>query len=119
MCVNRYNSPAQDIHIVINPIKCAYSADCYLNGNCFIFSSGAFRAESLIHEFLHHVIHPVVVAQKDIILAGNAVYPSVDNSYCLSGNKKGRLDAFEEYAVREVTSEITTMNFHNIIFSRI
>ena len=111
VCVSKYGSPVQNIQIVINPIKCAYSADYHLNGGCFIFSAGMFRVESVIHEFLHHLIHPLVMEQKDMLFAENIVYPGLDDSYYLSGDKAGQLNAFEEYAVRELTNEIITMNF--------
>ena len=42
VCANKYNSPVQDIQIVINPIKCVYSADYHLDGNRFVFCSGKF-----------------------------------------------------------------------------
>lgn len=64
MCVSKYGSPVRDIQIVVNPIKCVYSADYHLTGDRFVFSSGDFRLDSVIHEFLHHVVHPVVVYIK-------------------------------------------------------
>jgi len=106
VCVSKYGSPVQDIQIIINPIKCVYSADYYLDGNCFIFSSGVFCAESVIHEFLHHVIHPSVAEVADIALANKRVYPGIDDSYYLSGDDAGLLNAFEEHAVREMTKRV-------------
>lgn len=106
VCVSKYGSPVQDIQIVISPIKCVYSADYHLNGNCFIFSSGAFRAESVIHEFLHHVVHPAVAEIADIVLVNKRAYPDIDSSYYLSGDDAGQLNAFEEYGVRELTKDV-------------
>lgn len=106
VCVSKYGSPVHDIQIVINPIKCVYSADYHLDKDCFIFCSGAFRAESVIHEFLHHVVHPVVVEIADIVLATKRAYPGIDESYYLSGSKAGQLNAFEEYAVRVLTKNV-------------
>lgn len=106
MCVTKYNSPVHDIQIVINPIKCVYSADYHLDKDCFIFCSGAFRAESVIHEFLHHVVHPVVVEIADMVLATKRTYLDIDESYYLSGSKAGQLNAFEEYAVRVLTKNV-------------
>lgn len=106
MCVSKYGSPVHDIQIVINPIKCVYSADYHLDKNCFIFCSGAFRAESVIHEFLHHVVHPVVVEIADMVLANKRAYPGIDESYYLSGSKAGQLNAFEEYVVRTLTTDV-------------
>lgn len=106
VCVSKYGSPVHDIQIVINPIKCVYSADYHLDKDCFIFCSGAFRAESVIHEFLHHVVHPVVVEIADMVLATKRAYPGIDESYYLSGSKAGQLNAFEEYAVRALTKDV-------------
>ena len=106
VCVSKYDSPVHDIQIVINPIKCVYSADYHLDKNCFIFCSGAFRAESVIHEFLHHVVHPIVVEIADMVLATKRTYPDIDESYNLSGSKAGQLNAFEEYAVRVLTKNV-------------
>lgn len=111
VCISKYGSPVQEIQIVINPIKCVYSADYHLDKNCFIFCSGAFRAESVIHEFLHHVVHPVVVEIADIVLATKRTYPGIDESYYLSGSKAGQLNAFEEYAVRALTKDVMDNNF--------
>lgn len=111
VCMSKYDSPVQDIQILLNPIKCVYSADYYLIGNSFIFSSGAFRADSVIHEFLHHVVHPVVIAQKGMVLQRKTAYPGIDASYYLSGDDAGHLNAFEEYAVRELTRDVLTENF--------
>jgi len=106
VCVSKYGSPVQDIQIVMNPIKCVYSADYYLDGNRFLFSSGRFCAESVIHEFLHHVIHPAVAEVADMVLANQRNYPGIDDSYYLSGDAAGLLNTFEEYAVREMTKRV-------------
>lgn len=106
VCISKYGSPVQEIQIVINPIKCVYSADYHLDRNCFIFCSGAFRAESVIHEFLHHVVHPVVVEIADTVLAIKRTYPGIDESYYLSGGEAGQLNAFEEYTVRKLTKDV-------------
>ena len=106
VCVSKYNSPVRDIQIVINPIKCVYSADYHLDKDCFIFCSGVFRAESVIHEFMHHVVHPIVEEIADMVLATTRTYPDIDESYYLSGSKAGQLNAFEEYAVRVLTKNV-------------
>lgn len=111
VCVSKYGSLVQDIQIVINPIKCAYSADYHMDKDCFVFCSGAFRAESVIHEFLHLVVHPVVVEVEDVVLATKRTYPSIDESYYLSNDKAGQLNAFEEYAVRVLTKDVMEGNY--------
>ena len=111
ICIRKYHSPVQDIKIVVNPIKCVYSADYYLNDNCFTFCSGVFSVDSIIHEFLHHVVHPVIVGCKDTVLAKKVIYPGIDKSYYLSGDEVGQLNAFEEYAVRTLTQDAVNMNY--------
>lgn len=110
ICVEKYCSPIKDIQIVLNPIKCVYSADYHLNGDCFIYSSGAFRIESALHEFLHHVVHPAVLEMRELILKNVRTYPNIDTSYYLEHNAAGQLNAFEEYAVRNLTKEVLTEN---------
>lgn len=117
VCVSKYGSPVQEIQIAINPIKCVYSADYHLDKNCFIFCSGAFRAESVIHEFLHHVVHPVVVEIADTVLATKRAYPGIDESYYLSGNEAGQLNAFEEYAVQKLTKDVMAGNYPDSLAS--
>lgn len=111
MCVTRYKSPVQEMQIVINPIKCVYSSDYHLIGNRFVFCSGSFRVDSVIHEFLHHVVHPVVIEQADAVLAENRKYPGVDISYYLLEERVGILNAFEEYAVRALTEDMMVEHF--------
>ncbi len=111
VCISKYGSPVQDIQIVINPIKCVCSADYHLDGNRFIFSSGVFRAESVIHEFLHHVIHPSVPEVANTVLANKRIYLGIDDSYYLSGGDAGLLNAFEEHAVREMTGRVLKANY--------
>ncbi len=117
VCVSKYGSPVRDIQIVINPIKCIYSADYHLDNDCFIFCSGAFRVESVIHEFLHHVVHPVVVEIADLVMTAKRTYPEIDESYYLSGDKAGRLNAFEEYAVRMLTMDVINGDYPDELIS--
>ncbi len=117
ICVSKYGSPVQDIQIIINPVKCVYSADYHLDQNCFIFCSGAFRADSVIHEFLHHVVHPAVVEIADMVVATKREYPDIDESYYLSGDDAGQLNAFEEYAVRMMTRDVMNGNYPDTLVS--
>ena len=110
-CVKRYRSPVQKIEVVINPIKCVYSADYHLIGNRFVVTSGAFRIEIVIHEFLHHVVHPFITALKEAILERKRLYPQIDKTYYLSGDAAGQLNAFEEYAVRSLTKDFLLQNY--------
>ena len=111
VCTHRYHSPVTKLQIVINPIKCVYSADYHIHENHFIFSSGRFQLESIIHEFLHHVVHPFVLQEKDFIIGKNLRDLGIDDSYYLSGNDTGKLNAFEEYAVRRLTEDILQQKY--------
>ncbi len=99
ICAEKYRSPMWQIRMVINPIKCVYSADYHLQGECFVFTSGRLQETSVIHEFLHHVVHPVVVQHRELIMQDDRLYPGIDASYY----EAGRLNAFEEHLVRELT----------------
>lgn len=106
VCASQYDSPVRDIRVVVNPIKCIYSADYHLTGESFVFSSGIYRADSVIHEFLHHVVRPLIVSLSDAVLKNKRFFPELDDSYYMAGDDKGYLNAFEEHAVRELTGRI-------------
>lgn len=99
-CRTRYASPVQQVHIVLNPIKCIYSADYHLAEGCFVFSSGRFQPTSIVHEFLHHAVHPVVSAHQAEIPPRE--YPGLDRSYYAAGPA----NAFEEHMVRRLTDAV-------------
>lgn len=104
--VDKYHSPVKNMQIVLNPIKCVYSADYHLVDDHFIFSSGRFQMASIVHEFLHHVVHPVVAVHRQEILSNPMKYPEIDCSYYVAG----QMNAFEEYMVRRLTRD--AMNDH-------
>ena len=106
VCRKKYDSPVKEIGLILSPIKCVYSADYHLGGKCFMFSSGAFRMDAVMHEFLHHVLHPVVQKMADAVMQNRREYPGVDASYYLAGTDAGQINAFEEYAVRELTRDM-------------
>lgn len=110
LCKEKFKSPIQNIQVVLNPIKCVYSADYHLKDNNFIFCSGSLREESVIHEFIHHIIHPIVENRKDEILRCNFTNLDMDTSYYLNNDEVGLLNAFEEYMVRVLTGVIVSGN---------
>lgn len=111
ICATNYASPIQKVSVILNPIKCAYSADYHMYGSQLLFCSGSFRPESVIHEFLHHIVHPLVKEHKVIILQCHVPYPDIDSSYYLTGGENGTLNAFEEYMVRKLANVVLTGDF--------
>lgn len=109
-CSNYYDSPIQKVSVVLNPIKCAYSADYHITEDQLYYCSGRFQKESVVHEFLHHVVHPYIAEYKDTVLQYGGDFPDVDLSYYLAGDELGRLNAFEEYLVRKLTPLAVTDN---------
>ncbi|MBO4470814.1 MAG: hypothetical protein J5841_03590 [Clostridia bacterium] len=105
-CISRYRSPVKEIRICINPIKCVYSSDYHLEGDSFLFTSGAFRTESVIHEFLHHIVHPFTEELKPMILERRPADETIDESYYQEGSDSGILNAFEETVVRSLTEAV-------------
>jgi hypothetical protein len=101
--IKHYETPVQNLSIVLNPIKCAYSADYFLNVNTLFYISGAFSSEAVIHEFLHSIVHPVIETYKSEIIARNFSHLGIDSSYFLDGGDNGKLNAFEEHFVRALT----------------
>ncbi len=104
-CMRRYPSPVAQVEAVISPIKCVYSSDCHLIGERMLFVSGRFRVDSVIHESLHHAVHPAVYALRDRVKA--RAYPGLDASYAAAGP----LNAFEEHAVRRLTEDVLGCRF--------
>lgn len=113
LCKEKFNSPFQNIQIILNPIKCVYSSDYHQRNNTFIVCLGALREESVIHEFIHHVVHPVIERRKDEILGRSLTNLGLDVSYYLDGGDMGKLNAFEEYMVRKFTNRILSDNVPN------
>ncbi len=108
LCKEKFNSPIHNIQVVLNPIKCVYSADYHLKDNNFIFCSGSLKEEAVIHEFIHHIVHPIVEIRKDKILCCNFTNLDIDPSYYLNNDEVGILNAFEEYIVRVLTDAIVS-----------
>ncbi len=106
LCKAQYSSPLKEIKVSLCPAKCGYSADYHICGDCFVFSSGVLRTESVIHEFLHHIVHPAVLSHETYILQNPRKYPGLDSSYLTAGP----LCAFEEYAVRCLTKAVVEEN---------
>lgn len=112
-CSEFYEDPIQDTYILLNPIKCAYSSDYYRCKGKLYFSLGWFRPESIVHEFLHPIIHPHVLQNKDKILQYRSYIPAIDESYRQDGSDAGRLNAAEEYFVRNLTEVVIRDTFPN------
>ncbi|NLE73009.1 MAG: hypothetical protein GX604_00020 [Actinobacteria bacterium] len=102
-CAKYHASRVRQVSVVLTAIKCAYSADYHIAGNRLFYCAGAFRKESVVHEFLHHAIRPSIVECRELILRHDRSYPDIDPSYYLRGDERGRLNAFEEYLVRKLT----------------
>ncbi len=98
-CQDLYHSSVHDIQLLLNPVKCVYSADYHLVDKRFVFTSGRMQTESVIHEFLHHVVHPYVSSHREDIMLHPCRFPGLDDSYYSAGHEY----AFEEYLVRRLT----------------
>lgn len=57
----------------------------------------------LYEKYGYHYLKEAVTGAADIVLEKKRKYPDLDASYYLAGDKEGQLNAFEEYAVRELT----------------
>lgn len=103
ICQTRYNAPSQRVQLVVQPIKCPYSADYFRADDSFTYISGGFRAGAVAHELLHPILHPLVEEGYGRLVPRPAPFPGVDPSYYLAGDDAGWQNAFEEYAVRTLT----------------
>ncbi len=108
LCRKRFQSPIQNLRIILTPIKCVYSADHHIQDNKFIYCSGSLSEESIIHEFLHHIVYPIVHDRKDEILCCDFTNLDIDTSYYLNNDELGILNAFEENAVRLLTDAMVS-----------
>ncbi len=107
-CKEKFGSPFESIQIVINPIKCVYSSDYHNIDGDLTICLGELREDSIIHEFTHHIVHPAIEKRKDDILRCFLERLDVDVSYFLDGDDEGKLNAFEEYMVRQLTAKIVS-----------
>lgn len=105
-CGKLYGSPIKELSVILNPIKCAYSSDYHLVDKHLFFSLGEFRIDSIIHEYLHQIIHPRILENKKIIMNSDFQSAEIDQSYVLSGDQKGKFNAIEEVVVRKLTEDI-------------
>ena len=103
-CRERYVTGYDDIRIVLCAVKCTYASDYHSDGRTLIFTSGEMRPDSVIHEYMHSVVHPLI--DPSLIRDERRRWPGIDKSYYLDGTEKGRLNAFEEHAVRALTEKI-------------
>lgn len=101
-CADKYGSPMARVRIVQNPIKCVYSADYHVISDCLTVVSGTLDLASVVHEFLHTVVHPYVLSNRDAIQNNTRSYTELDASYLSAG----KLNAFEEYVVRKLTDAV-------------
>lgn len=104
LCSERYGSRLPEITIALAPIKCVYASDHYRQGDRLLFTSGALRLDSIVHECLHLVVHPLV--ERGDLGGKHQAYPEIDESYYLDRSEAGYRNAFEEYAVRSLTKAV-------------
>lgn len=105
----RCSSPVKAVSVVLNPIKCASSADYPATGTTFIVCTGSFSPKAVIHEFLHQIVHPLMPKYLSEV-SSHLPYPNVDKSYYLTGDAYGKLNAFEEYIVQSLTELAAALN---------
>lgn len=105
-CAEQYGSAVKTIKICLDPIKCVYSSDYIVLGSRLVFTSGAFRTDAVVHEFLHSVVHPYIERNSEEVLTLKPVWDDLDESYYLAGDDAGVLNAFEEHIVRVLSANI-------------
>ena len=115
VCKERFGSPFESMQIVINPIKCVYSSDYHNIGGDLTICLGELREDSIIHEFIHHIVHPAIENRKNEISRRSLESLPVDASYFLDGGDEGKLNAFEEYMVRKLTAKMASGDIPNNI----
>ena len=105
-CKRVYDLSFDRISVVLSPIKCAYSADYHWINDCLFCTVGALNSRSILHECMHEAVHREVQDLKEEILSKGMMRSDFDPSYCLNGDEQGRINAFEECAVREIVERV-------------
>ncbi len=98
------------VEVIICPLKCAYSADYFeCDGKQHVII-GEWRPESVIHESLHPAVNRHTAKRRDEILRYSnretLQNSGIDESYFLSNDGDGILNAFEEIAVRKLAAAV-------------
>lgn len=106
-CIKNYDVQLEKVQIVLSAIKCVYSCDYHTSVENFIFSSGDFSIDSVLHEYLHYVVRPIVSRYGKLLINNKRVFDGIDSSYYLSYDENGIVNAFEEYTVRCLTNAFT------------
>ena len=106
-CIKNYDVQFEKVQIVLSAIKCVYSCDYHTSVENFIFSSGDFSIDSVLHEYLHYVVRPIVSRYGKLLINNKRVFDGIDSSYYLSYDENGIVNAFEEYTVRCLTNAFT------------
>ena len=111
--MSKDNIGVSNLLVIICPLKCVYSTDYFVNGSKMFVMLGDFPPHSIVHEYMHLIVRPVITKHKDAILSlfGNRQY-DIDQSYYLNNDEKGFLNAFEESIVR--TASVLVCKEHEI-----
>ncbi|MCL2322760.1 MAG: hypothetical protein FWC47_11740 [Oscillospiraceae bacterium] len=119
----KYSIKINNIDIILAPLKCAYSADYYKDYDTLYVILGKFDLKYVMHEFLHIVVHKIVLDNCEHVLTlnKNTRYKNLDKSY-YADSDECVLNAFEENIVRElidVYSELENIDIVNFIMNHI
>ena len=96
------------ITVFVCPIKCCYSADYFTCIHEMFVMLGDYLPHSIIHEYLHLAVKPLVQKHKAHILTKpDDKYLILDSSYYLNDDDDGFLNAFEEHIVRLASGKIS------------
>ena len=100
-------SAISTISLIICPIKCVYSADYFAVGPVISVILGDFLPHSIVHEYLHPIVHSCIQKHREHIVAHNErKYLNLDQSYHMGNDENGKLNAFEENIVRIISDLI-------------
>ena len=107
------------LSVVICPIKCIYSADYFVNGAEMSVILGDFLPRSVVHEYMHLVVHPVISKNREMILSQSGKKKfGISQTYYLDNDDDGFINAFEEHIVRTASNLVcdeTDINIEQLI----
>jgi hypothetical protein len=111
------------LSVAICPLKCIYSADYYVSGAEMSVILGDFLPHSIIHEYMHLIVHPNIFKYKESILSiPKSKQLTAVGTYDISEATNSFIYDFEECIVRTATNLVldkSEVNIEQIIQSEL
>ena len=106
--MKRQDTAVKKVFLALCPLKCTFASDYVVENGALYAIAGVLRLDETMHEFYGHLLQPFVFKYGDEIAALRNLHRlKVEDSFFGDRKEIGRLNAFKEYAVRELTAKIS------------